>query len=76
MPIEHVTFKMMQVNYICDECNKGRMIPTGAAYMCHPARYIHKCYDCGNIQELDYMYPRQIYIDKSKQTIREGLCQI
>ena len=52
--------QMVVVDYICDECEKGKMIQRG-----HPRRtealwqYPHQCENCGQWQLLDEpSYPR------------------
>ena len=52
--------QMVLVEYICDECEKGKMVQKG-----HPKRrevpwqYPHQCDNCGHVQWLEEpKYPR------------------
>ena len=52
--------QMILVEYICDECEKGKMVQKG-----HPKRrevpwqYPHQCDNCGHVQWLEEpKYPR------------------
>lgn len=49
--------KLFSVDMICDECNWGRMRPTGVALMSNPPKYPHKCDRCGHEVTYDVRYP-------------------
>lgn len=48
--IEHVAVG----HYLCDECNIGRMYPTGNLFS--PNLIEHQCNHCGDIQNFDKCY--------------------
>lgn len=33
----------IKVEYKCDECETGYMMPNGIALMSYPAQYVHRC---------------------------------
>lgn len=45
------------VEYVCDKCNKGNMMPTGRATMTHPQRFEHSCQSCQHVEFLQQPYP-------------------
>jgi len=57
---EVATFK---IEYICDHCKKGHMIPTGKVLLSYPPKYEHKCdnIDCNTIESFDITYPTILY---------------
>ncbi len=51
--------KVFTVGYLCDECGKGFMEPTGSVYLSNPAQYPHKCsyWKCGDEKTFSRSYP-------------------
>lgn len=45
------------VEYVCDSCNTGVMIPTGLSQLTSPQRWEHRCAHCGVVQTLFQTYP-------------------
>ena len=47
------------VECVCNECNEGRMIPTGMMLPSNPPQYPHKCSkeECGAEQNFTEKYP-------------------
>lgn len=60
------TFK---IEYICDHCKKGHMVPTGKILPSYPPKYEHKCdnTNCNAIENFNITYPtiefRQTYFN-------------
>ena len=53
-----VEVKPVRVTLHCDECSGGEMKPTGVCLYTYPARYEHKCENCGHIENIiDKTYP-------------------
>ncbi len=50
------------VDYICDNCGEGHMLPTGIALLSYPAKYEHKCTKCGSKQYFKETYPAIRYL--------------
>lgn len=47
-----------EVDYLCDECQIGHMLPTGNIYPTSPPKIGHKCNTCGHTQIfLNKKYP-------------------
>jgi hypothetical protein len=36
----------IQIDMQCDVCGKGKMIPTGQAFLTHPPQFPHECDEC------------------------------
>jgi Zn finger protein HypA/HybF involved in hydrogenase expression len=53
--------KTFTVYYLCDECGKGRMEPTGICLTSNPLQWPHKCNKCGSEKTFKVKYPRTIY---------------
>ena len=49
------------VNYTCDLCNIGTMVPTGVSLMSNPPKYIHACNKCKAEARFMHTYPRHTY---------------
>lgn len=45
------------VEYRCDKCNTGNMMPTGQATGTYPQRFQHKCNSCQHVDLFDDCYP-------------------
>lgn len=55
---EYVEVKPIGVEYICDFCDRGKMINTGDIKMYeNHATFIHRCEKCGVLKELPEKYP-------------------
>lgn len=51
-----------KVNYICDNCEEGHMLPTGVCLPVNPPLYPHKCDKCGaEMRFRATKYPHIIY---------------
>ena len=53
--------KTFVVDYICDKCSKGKMIPTGICLTTSPSQYPHKCNQCNYIETFRTQYPYHHY---------------
>lgn len=60
MPEKETEVKTYSVDYVCDSCGKGRMIPTGVCYDMYPPLYPHYCSDCDKKGDFGYRYPRTV----------------
>jgi len=50
--------KTFVVNYICDECGKGKMVPTAGIYLTsNPPQWPHECTHCNNTKTFRICYP-------------------
>ncbi len=50
-----------EVEYVCDECHKGFMIPTGITLTSNPPQYPHKCAECSNTEIFRIQYPKVMH---------------
>lgn len=50
-----------QNTYICDECGKGEMKPTGMMLTSNPPQFSHRCNACGAEKIFCFQYPRIVY---------------
>jgi hypothetical protein len=53
--------KTFTVGYLCDECGKGWMEPTGTMLTSNPPQWPHKCNECGEQKTFWEKYPKTIY---------------
>ena len=51
------------VEYKCDKCGEGKMIPTGIVLLTYPGQYEHKCNNCGFIMNFFAKYPYVEYFN-------------
>lgn len=51
--VEAKVYKVMQ---FCDECGE-ELVFTGEVLTSNPAKYVHRCPKCGNIEWLSTSYP-------------------
>lgn len=51
----------VEVDEICDVCQKGRMRPTGQCFSCYPPVYEHICTDCCARCNFEQTYPHLAY---------------
>ena len=49
--------KTIQIDYKCDDCINGKLIPNGITRMVFPPLYEHKCDSCDCIKEFNKCYP-------------------
>lgn len=49
--------RQVGVDYICDGCNTGAMLPTGVMLLCAPPKWPHKCNHCGAEATFSVKYP-------------------
>lgn len=54
-----------RADMICDECNAGKMKPTGECLDSHPPLYPHVCEECGSKKSFRTTYPdyRQVEVE-------------
>lgn len=45
------------VDYQCDDCGEGKMIPTGVVLLSLPPQYPHTCNKCGKQKSFRERYP-------------------
>lgn len=55
------------VEYQCDECGDGKMLPTGNIFTSYPPLYEHKCNNCGFITNFRVQYPHVEYFDSEAE---------
>lgn len=55
---------IVRVDYICSNCKKGNMRPTGTSYHTNTTQHQNKCNTCGYISTMDKTYPYIEYIQK------------
>lgn len=50
------------VEFECEECKEGTLVPTGEAYMTYPAQYPHRCTNdkCNEKKTFNYRYPKTV----------------
>jgi transposase-like protein len=53
--------KTFEVNYVCDDCNKGFMRSTGTALTSVPVQYPHRCTYCLSEKNFGETYPHRVY---------------
>lgn len=53
--------KTFEVDYICDECGKGKMRNAGFVLDSNPPQYPHRCKECGAKKTFYHTYPRTVY---------------
>lgn len=62
MSEQHTYVRTVRVNYTCDKCRFGIMVPTGnAAARFNGSDYEHECSTCGHVQDFPCRYPRIEY---------------
>lgn len=52
-----------RIQYICDKCQEGYMIPTNVALLSNPPQYSYKCNMCNWKKTFNTEYPRIEYQD-------------
>jgi len=57
--------KVYKIDYVCDECKDGFLLPTGVMLPTCPAQYPHKCSNslCNRQITFRNQYPRIVYDD-------------
>jgi predicted RNA-binding Zn-ribbon protein involved in translation (DUF1610 family) len=50
------------VDYVCDSCGEGHMLPTGITLTSNPPQYPHKCDKCGTQDVFLTRYPQGRHI--------------
>jgi len=53
----------VQVDYVCDKCGQGNMLPAGACLTSYPPQFGHICEHCGHAQYLGSQYPFIRYVE-------------
>ena len=53
--------RTVMVEYICDECNKGKLRRTGRTYPMNPPSLEYRCDHCGEINNFRESYPAVRY---------------
>ena len=57
--------KVYKIEYVCDECKDGFLLPTGRELLSYPPQYPHKCSNplCNRQITFRQRYPRTVYED-------------
>ena len=57
--------KTLKVHYICDECGKGELLPTGTCFPTNPPMYPHLCSNtsCNSGRTFNIQYPTIKYTE-------------
>jgi hypothetical protein len=50
------------IEYLCDACGIGNMMPTGVSNPVYPPLYVHKCTHCNNVVSFTKTYPTVKYL--------------
>lgn len=53
----------VRLEYRCDECGTGKMLPTGYTLTSFPPQYPHVCDVCGASQNLRKCYPMVDFVE-------------
>jgi hypothetical protein len=63
MPETKNEVRVYQVGYVCDQCEKGTMLPKGEAIAMPDGINLHKhvCGHCGAAGTFEHTYPRTVY---------------
>lgn len=64
MPEKWYKSEELKVDYICDECGKGKMFPLIAKDLAIGVgldSYPHICQECGAVKNLDHIYPGTVH---------------
>lgn len=49
------------VDYVCDECGYGHMLPSGMMLLSNPPKFPHECNKCGATQTFNTKYPETVF---------------
>lgn len=55
--IEKEELVSYRVNKRCSKCNTGNLIFDGFTKTSNPPWYVHRCNNCGNLEDLRKQYP-------------------
>jgi hypothetical protein len=55
--VEKIVTKQFRVDYVCDECDQGKMVSNGSVIFSFPLQYEHVCNKCGNVRHFLVKYP-------------------
>lgn len=61
MPEIKKEIKSYSVDYVCDQCEIGNLLPTGLCLTSMPPKFPHICNYCNAYYELSKRYPKIIY---------------
>lgn len=45
------------IDYMCDVCSIGRVLPTGLCYPTYPPKFPHECSHCNEKYTFNFTYP-------------------
>jgi len=62
MPLIKKLLQPVEVDYVCDECGKGRYRSTGIGLLSSPPQYQHICNECGDERMFAEAYPLIQYV--------------
>ncbi len=57
-----VKVETFRVDYECDKCHNGNMVPTGNCLMSYPPQHVHVCDNCGYCENFLVSYPAVRYV--------------
>ena len=61
MPEQEWEVQTIKVQYVCDSCGNGHMVPTGLCLNSFPPKYPHTCNNCDQKQMFSERYPCMRY---------------
>lgn len=61
MPRNEVPAEAVIIDYICDACGNGHMLPSGMILLSDPPKYPHECNKCGAAQTFGTKYPETLF---------------
>lgn len=53
--------KTYRIDYVCNNCGKDYMKPTGPALLTRPPKFKHVCLTCGHVEIFNEKYPKIVY---------------
>lgn len=59
---------MHELDYRCDNCDKGHFRPTGMMLLSDPPKWPHACAECGHQDIFDTKYPALVYRRKEEKS--------
>lgn len=62
MPRHEVPAEAVIVDYVCDACGNGHMLPSGMMLLSDPPEWPHKCINCGETKTFNTKYPETVFM--------------
>ncbi len=53
--------QMYEVDYMCDVCGIGRVLPTSLSFATYPPKFPHECNHCHDKYTFNFTYPLKKY---------------